>query len=100
MRKLLLGVLLLPALAVAEPVEVNTKVICDKASEMIPHFGEKYKEQPIWMGNGEEAGSILTIMANPETQSWTLVVFDPKKNLACLFGSGVGFKFKLPGDPT
>lgn len=100
MRKFLLGVLLLPALAVAEPVEVNTKVLCDKATDMIPYFGEKYKELPIWLGDGDEAGSKLTILANQETQTWTLITFSVEKNVACLVGTGKGFKFRLPGDPT
>jgi hypothetical protein len=49
MRKFLLGVLLLPVLALAQqdPVEVNKPVVCDKASEMLPYFDKRYGEKPI-----------------------------------------------------
>lgn len=98
MRKLLLGVLLLPALALAEPVKVDKPVVCDKASDMLSYFGEKYGERPFWMGDTD--GSKVLVLTNAETKTWTVVQFNMDNNIACFIESGTGFRFKLPGDPT
>jgi hypothetical protein len=95
MRKFLLGVLLLPALAFsAEPVEVNKTVVCDSARDMIPFFGKKYQETPLWIG--EMKDSTVTLLVNVETQTWSMVQFNIEQDIACLIDSGTGFKFKLP----
>lgn len=94
MRKFLLGVLLLPALAIAEPVEVNKKVVCDDASKMLPHISEKYGETPLWIGG--DSKSKFTITANQETQTWSIIQYSIEDDISCLIDSGKGFKFKLP----
>lgn len=96
MRKFLLGVLLLPALALAEPVKVEKEVVCDATKEMLPFFVKKYGETPLWMGDAD--GSSIVLLANAATQTWSVVQFN--KDVACLIDSGKGFKFKLPGEPT
>lgn len=98
MRQLLLGVLLLPALALAEPVEVNKKVLCDSAKDMISYFYKKYEETPLWMGEAEN--SKVMVLSNAKTQTWTIIQFNLENNVACMLEAGKGFKFKLPGDPT
>ena len=95
MRNILLGVLLLPALAMAEPVKVDKVIVCDNASEMLPFIAEKYGEKPIWFGNSND--SKFTITMNEETQTWSIIQFSTEKNIACLIDSGEGFKFKMPG---
>jgi hypothetical protein len=95
MRKFLLGVLLLPALAVAEPVTVEKKVVCDDASTMIPYIKEKYDEEPIWIG-GDGTDSQYAITVNLKTETWSMIQFSIEKNISCLIDSGTGFKFKLP----
>jgi hypothetical protein len=98
MRKLLLGVLLLPALALAEPVKVDKEVVCDKTADMLAYFVEKYKEMPQWLGQSDQTKSQVVIMTNAETQTWTLIQFN--EQVACILETGKGIKFKLPGDPT
>jgi hypothetical protein len=95
MRKFLLGVLLLPALALAEPVEVNKKVVCDEASKMLLHISEKYGEKPLWIGS--DSKSKFTVTANEETQTWSIIQYSTTDNISCLIDSGKGFKFKIPG---
>lgn len=96
MRKFLLGVLLLPVLALAEqdPVEVNKKVVCDKASEMFPYIDKKYGETPIWIGQADQGK--FSVLINLDTQTWSIVQYDLEKDISCLIDSGTGFKFKLP----
>jgi hypothetical protein len=93
MRKFLLGVLLLPALASAEPVKVDKSVVCDKATIMLPYIKEKYDEEPIWFG--DDGVSQFTITANQKTQTWSMLQFSIEKDISCLIDSGTGFKFKL-----
>ena len=95
MRKLLLGVLLLPALSFAEPVKVDKTVVCDSAKEMISHFETKYAERPLWVGAYAEDKN-AAVLVNMETQTWSMIVFRMKDDIACLVESGKGFKFKMP----
>lgn len=96
MRKFLLGVLLLPVLAIAgqDPVEVNKTVVCDKASEMFPYIDKKYGEKPIWFGQAEQGQ--FAVLVNSQTETWSIVQYDIKRDISCLIDSGTGFKFKLP----
>ena len=85
MRNLILGVLLLPALAYAQPVTVEKPVICDTLKTVIETLtGTGYREQPFWAGNDETSRFIL--LANERTKSWTIVQFN--NNIACVLGTG------------
>ena len=95
MHKLLLGVLLLPALSFAEPVKVDKQVVCDSAKKMISYFETEYSEKPLWVGAYEEDKN-AAVLVNMETQTWSMIVFRMKENVACLIESGTGFKFKMP----
>lgn len=95
MRKFLLGVLLLPALALAEPVKVDKEVVCDSAKEMLPFFYKKHGELPMFMGTNAN-GTNMAILTNPETKTWTIVQFDIEQDVACMIEAGTDFKFKMP----
>jgi hypothetical protein len=85
MHKFIFGVLLLPALAYAQPVTVEKPVICDTPKTVIETLtGKGYQEQPFWIGNDETSRYIL--LANERTKSWTIVQFN--KNIACVLGTG------------
>jgi hypothetical protein len=89
MHKFIFGVLLLPALAHAQPVTVEKPVICDTPKTVIETLtGEGYQEQPFWIGNDETSRYIL--LANEKTKSWTIVQFN--KNIACILGTGDNHK--------
>jgi hypothetical protein len=85
MHKFILGVLLLPALAYAQPVTVEKPVICDTLKTVIETLtGTGYREQPFWAGNDETSRYILLV--NEKTKSWTIVQFNNK--IACVLGTG------------
>lgn len=89
MRKFLLGVLLLPAIAIAEPVTVEKPVPCEKTETVINGLlNNDYKEQPIWIGVDDK--SKYSIFANEKTGSWTIIQFNDK--IACILGAGEGSK--------
>ena len=89
MHKFIFGVLLLPALALAQPVTVEKPVICDTPKTVIETLtGTGYKEQPFWIGNDETSRYVL--LANERTKSWTIVQFN--KNIACVLGTGDNHK--------
>lgn len=94
MHKILLGVLLLPALAQAEPVTVEKPVICDKTELVLKVLRERHGEIPVWIGSdAEESKSNYVVMINRETASWTLIQYNP--NVACVLGSGEGFRLNV-----
>lgn len=95
MKTLLLSVLLLPALALAEPVKVEKTVVCDEADKMLSYFETNYSEKPLWIGKYDDNNAV--ILVNPDTQTWSMVQFNVKDNIACLIEAGKGFKFKVPG---
>jgi hypothetical protein len=85
MHKFIFGVLLLPALAYAQPVTVEKPVICDNLKTVIETLtGTGYREQPFWSGNDETSRYILLV--NERTKSWTILQFN--KNIACVLGTG------------
>ena len=94
MYKLILSILLIPVLAAAEPVTVNKQVVCDKASEVIKYLMQTHGETPVWIGNREDSN--VAILANPKTQSWTIIHFQGQQDIACVLETGTGYKFKFP----
>jgi hypothetical protein len=84
MYKFILGVLLLPALAHAQPVTVEKPVICDTPKIIIESLSGSHREQPFWSGSDQK--SRYVIMVNEDTGSWSIVQFN--KNIACILGTG------------
>ena len=85
MHKFILGVLLLPALAYAQPVTVEKPVVCDTPKIIIETLsGSGYKEQPFWAGNDTTSRYIM--MVNEKTKTWSFVQFND--NIACVLGTG------------
>lgn len=97
MRKLLLGVLLLPALAQAQPVTVEKPVVCDKTEKVIETLqGGQYKENPSWIGFDDK--SKYALFVNEKTKTWTMIQFN--ENIACVIGLGEGSKTIFTGPKT
>ena len=97
MHKFILGVLLLPALAHAQPVTVEKPVVCDTPKTVIETLtGAGYREQPFWAGNDETSRYIL--LANERTKSWTIVQFNNK--IACVLGTGENHRQIFLGPKT
>jgi hypothetical protein len=91
MLKFLLGVLLLPAVALAQPVTVEKSVVCDNAQKAIQELEGKHGEKPIWFGEKNGNNGQFGLLVNPETASWSFIQFSVEKNIVCLIDSGEGF---------
>ena len=88
--------LLLSTALFAKEQEINKKIVCDTAENMLPWFGEKYQEEIFWIGTAKSGDdpALVSVVLNPETQTWSIVMYN--RDVACLLESGTGFKFKLP----
>lgn len=87
MRNLILSVLLLPALALAQPVTVEKTVVCEKTQLVIESLQQgKYQEQPIWIG--VDPTSRFSLFENKKSQTWTFIQFN--QEVACLIATGEG----------
>ena len=85
MYKLIVGVLLLPALASAQPVTVEKPVICDTPKIVIETLtGAGYREQPFWGGN--DSTSRYVLLVNERSKTWSFVQFN--RDIACVIGTG------------
>jgi hypothetical protein len=97
MHKFIFGVLLLPALAYAQPVTVEKPVICDTPKIVIETLtGTGYREQPFWAGNDKSSRYIMLV--NEDTGSWTIVQFN--NNIACVLGTGENHRQIFLGPKT
>ena len=64
---------------------VNKKVVCLDAKTLFESIRDsKYKEEPIWVGRLDD--STMTIVANKETGTWTLIQFNG--DVACVVDAG------------
>ena len=88
MHKFILAVLLLPALAYAQPVTVEKSVICDTPKTVIEALSGKHQEKPFWVGSDEKSRYVM--MVNEETGTWSMVQFNDK--IACVLGTGINHK--------
>lgn len=92
MKAFLAGVLLLPALAVAQQdyVIVEKKVVCGETKEMLKELFVQYKEVPVWTGDEPESNSRYSLLINENTGGWTLIQFN--ESAACVIGGGTNSK--------
>ena len=89
-------ILLVPLLALAEPVQINKPVTCEATLLVFQALSDQAGEKPIWLGRGDGSDtSSTTVFANEKTKSWTIVQFD--KNMACIIGSGVSSRQLFSG---
>ena len=97
MQKFLLGVLLLPVLAFAEPVTVEKKVVCDSLEAVMASLtGDDIKEVPIWMGKETESELPgYSVLVNEKTGTWSIIQFNQKA--ACIIGAGEAFQIRYTG---
>jgi hypothetical protein len=69
---------------------VNKKVVCTDTKSLFENIKDsKYKEQPVWVGRLED--STMTIFANNETGTWTLIQFN--SDVACVVDAGEDSRF-------
>jgi hypothetical protein len=97
-KYLILSVAMFSCVSFAAPTEQKKIVMCDSAKNILPQLESKYNEYPMFIGDVslEESKTVfIGVTVNPETQTWTVILFD--KYIACIIETGTGFKFKMPG---
>ena len=68
-----------------EIIDLNKPMKCSEAQNVMNYFTSNHKETPVWVGKTVH-GSYITLLANKETRSWTIVEYDSK--IACVLGAG------------
>lgn len=85
MYKFMLGALLGPMIAHAQPVTVEKPVICDTPKVVIETLtGKDYQEQPFWVGANQSSKFIMLV--NEKTKTWSIIQWN--NNIACVLGTG------------
>jgi hypothetical protein len=97
LKYLVLSVAMFSCVTFAEPTEQNKTVMCDSSKNVIPFLQSEFNEYAMFVGDvplAESKTAYVGVTVNPETQTWTVILFD--KNTTCILESGEGFKFKMP----
>tara|TARA_R110000782_G_scaffold173809_2_gene265167 strand:+ start:5332 stop:5658 length:327 start_codon:yes stop_codon:yes gene_type:complete len=97
LKYLVLSVAMFSCVSFAETTEQNRTVMCDSAKIVIPYLQSEFNEYPMFIGDvqlEEDKTAYVGVTVNPESQTWTVILFNA--NSACLLESGTGFKFKMP----
>jgi hypothetical protein len=97
-RKFLLSVLLLPAVAFAEPVTIEKSIVCDNIDAAVKALTQRHKEQPIWVGNSKETK--VVVLVNTETKSWTVLQYNEKAGCILELGEGFSINSNLFGSKS
>ncbi len=79
-----------------EPIVVEKPVVCGQVSSVLNGLKDTYKEEPIWVGNGNDR-SRYSLFVNPKTGAFTILQFN--NEIACLIGTGES-SLNLPTRPT
>lgn len=95
-KKLCSGVLLIPALTLAEPVKVDKPIVCDDLVNVIKYVMKDYDEVAVWFGMVRE-GTTAGMFVNPQTTTWSFVTAVGDRG--CLIESGIGFQLKALPPP-
>lgn len=66
-------------------IELQKPMKCSEVQNVMNYFADKHNEKPVWVGKTVH-NTHMTILANKEKRSWTMVEYDAK--LACVLGAG------------
>jgi len=66
-------------------IDLTKPLKCSDAQTVMNYFTDVFKETPIWVGKTVH-NTHITLLANRETKSWTMIEYDSK--LACVLGAG------------
>lgn len=91
LRKIITGVLLLPALLHAEPVIVDKKVVCGEPKTILTELMQKYNERIIWFSRVQPNTNQFALFVNQDTGTWTIV--EQVKDKLCILGDGTGYGY-------
>ena len=81
----------------AEPVESTKAVVCESKKTLFDWFKtNEYEEVLVWVGDSPASRTVLAVVANNQTGTWTFIEFNDKT--ACIIG--VGDKSKVTQQKT
>ena len=66
-------------------IDLTKSLKCSDAQTVMNYFTDVFKETPVWVGRTVH-NTHITLLANRETKSWTMIEYDAK--LACVLGAG------------
>lgn len=66
-------------------IDLTKSLKCSDAQTVMNYFTDVFKETPVWVGKTVH-NTHITLLANRETKSWTMIEYDSK--LACVLGAG------------
>lgn len=75
----------LPAAAELERQQMN--VICGPTEELVSQLRDKYNEAVVWSGH-ETNDNLVTIWANAEKNTFTIVKTSPEGKISCAISAG------------
>jgi hypothetical protein len=68
-----------------EIVDLTKPMKCSEVQSVMSYFLNTHNETPMWVGKTVH-GTHITLLANKETRSWTMIEYDSR--LACVLGAG------------
>ena len=68
-------------------IEIPKKIKCSELVTVINYFTITFKETPIWVAKTTN-NTYVTLLANNDTKSWTLIEYSPV--VACVLAVGLG----------
>lgn len=93
MKKLLAFVMFSVCLSVnaveidpSKVITLNKPMKCAPAQEFLELFAINFGEKPAWVGKEENSNSYISLLANKDTGTWTMIQYDV--GIACVLGSG------------
>lgn len=77
--------LISPIANAQEIINLNKQMKCSDVQSVMNYFQSTHNEVPVWVGKTVH-GTHITLLANKEKRSWTMVEYDSR--LACVLGAG------------
>ena len=71
------------------PTEISTTMQCDTYKIIVSDLMIDYEEKLVWEGQRE--GVYAGLFTNEITGSWTFIVYDDERSIACISSSGIGY---------
>ena len=68
-----------------EIIDLTKPMKCSDVQSVMNYFQSTHNEVPVWVGKTVH-GTHITLLANKEKRSWTMVEYDSK--LGCILGAG------------
>jgi hypothetical protein len=95
MKRILLSLALACLAAPAVAQEGQTRQ-CGTLDEVRTLLTDKYHEQPVGYGIAANGQVLMTVYANPDGSTWSIVMTRAKDGMACITAEGTDYQVKAP----